>query len=307
MMDLPDLNAKLTSTKFSGFQNNTPKNDPLYHYTDQAGLLGIIKETELWATKVQYMNDSTEFGRAVDLAKTRLEARIQNTKAQENAELLNAIIDNIGRILYINIFSVSFCRYPDLLSQWRGYSGSGGGYTIGFCLSALMETARNHDCRLGRCIYDEVTQIGIIDELIDQVIHRSAGYKNMHPDALKTSLGEVFAEGLIEFGAFFKDPAFIEEDEWRLVTNVKYCWDPAFCIRIGKSMPIPYYRLRVGDGSWRNKISQVMVGPCPHPQASQMAVTSLLLSHHVTTESWPTLPRPSHPPVDISKIPYRSW
>lgn len=181
------------------------------------------------------------------------------------------------------------------------------GYSIGFCSSALMETARNNDCQLGRCIYDNATQIGIIDELIDQVIHRSTSYKDMHPHALKTSLSNVFVKGLIEFGAFFKDPAFSEEDEWRLVTNVKYCWEPAFRTRVGKSMPIPYYCLKVGDGSWRNKIAQGMIGPCPHPQASQMAVTGLLLSHHVTTESWATIALPSHPPVDISKIPYRSW
>lgn len=132
MVDVPvDLNASLISTRFSEFQNETAP-DPLYHYTDQAGLLGIIKETEFWATKVQYMNDFTEFWRAVDLAKTRIAEGIQNTKAPETAELLKAIIDNIGSILYINIFSVSFCPHPDLLSQWRGYSGLGGGTLSAF-------------------------------------------------------------------------------------------------------------------------------------------------------------------------------
>ena len=45
----------------------------LYHYTDQNGLLGIIERSEMWATKVQYMNDATEFGAVLDLACTRLE------------------------------------------------------------------------------------------------------------------------------------------------------------------------------------------------------------------------------------------
>jgi Protein of unknown function (DUF2971) len=301
-----DLNADLTSTKFSDFQKDSPP-DPLYHYTDQAGLLGIIKESELWATKVQYMNDTTEFGRAVELAKSRIQAHVRNSKPQSDAGLLEAIVDNLNRIMDINICSISFCRRPDLLSQWRGYSGSGAGYAIGFVSSALIETARNHSCQLGRCIYEEEMQIGIVDELIGQIIRRSAGYQSMQPTALKNELSLVFTRALIKFGAFFKDAAFAEEEEWRLVSNVKYYWESAFRFRTGKSMLIPYYCLKVGDGTWRNKIAHVMVGPCPHPHAARMAVIGLLLNHHVTTEGWPTLPKPTHPPVDISTIPYRSW
>ena len=47
----------------------------LYHYTDQAGLLGIMESRRLWATKVQYLNDFMEFGLAVDIAKKKLAER----------------------------------------------------------------------------------------------------------------------------------------------------------------------------------------------------------------------------------------
>jgi hypothetical protein len=59
-----ELNERLTSTRFGEFQEVKPP-DPLYHYTTQAGLLSIIKTGELWATKVQYMNDSTKAHPAV--------------------------------------------------------------------------------------------------------------------------------------------------------------------------------------------------------------------------------------------------
>jgi hypothetical protein len=91
-----DVNAQLISTKFNNSQKKISPQS-LYHYTDQGGLLGIIENKELWATKVQYMNDATEFGRAVDLAKVRMGARIQNTTSRE-AALLNAIIDKLGSI-----------------------------------------------------------------------------------------------------------------------------------------------------------------------------------------------------------------
>jgi hypothetical protein len=222
-----ELRASLTSTKFSESQSDSPPNT-LYHYTDQTGLLGIIKESELWATKVQYMNDTTEFGRAVELAKASMAARIRNTRPQSftkpinEAELLEAITGNVNNIMDVNICSVSFCRHPDILSQWRGYSGFVSGYAIGFFTSSLIETACNHGCRLGRCIYDENVQIEIVDELIDQIVHRSAGYESMHANTLQAAVSDVLTSALIEFGAFFKDPAFAEEDEWRLGPVVNY-------------------------------------------------------------------------------------
>ncbi len=48
----------------------------LYHYTGQDGLLGIVEKAELWATKIQYMNDATEFGLALSMARDELKSTI---------------------------------------------------------------------------------------------------------------------------------------------------------------------------------------------------------------------------------------
>src|SRR6266851_3061520 len=40
---------------------------PLYHYTGQRGLLGIIGGKQIWATHTSYLNDRREFMHAVDL------------------------------------------------------------------------------------------------------------------------------------------------------------------------------------------------------------------------------------------------
>jgi hypothetical protein len=291
---------------FEKYQNITPPSR-LYHYTGQLGIMGIINSGELWATKVQYMNDSTEFERAVDIANKTLYKCIGDTLVAEPTEPLPWMLERLENITNVNTCSVSFCRDPDLLSQWRGYSGSGGGYAIGFFSSVLLEMASKHTCRLGRCIYDESIQIGIINELIEQTKRLYSGKQDMHPQALRTFVSDKFANALIECGAFFKHKAFFEEDEWRLVTGVKSYRDSAFDFRMGTSMTIPYYHLDVGGGSWRNKIADIMIGPCPHPQLSKKAVEGLLVSRHVTTEDLFQTPTPAHPPVNISEIPYRSW
>lgn len=52
----------------------------LYHYTDQSGFMGIFLNQELWATKIQYLNDEKEYNLALELAEHILKERIQKTK-----------------------------------------------------------------------------------------------------------------------------------------------------------------------------------------------------------------------------------
>jgi hypothetical protein len=42
--------------------------DPLYHYTDMGGLLGILNNQEIWLTSIFHLNDPSELGYGVDMA-----------------------------------------------------------------------------------------------------------------------------------------------------------------------------------------------------------------------------------------------
>jgi hypothetical protein len=58
--------------------------DILYHYTDQFGLIGIVNTSELWATKIHYMNDSTEFSLALGMAKDFLKEKLVKVEQTES-------------------------------------------------------------------------------------------------------------------------------------------------------------------------------------------------------------------------------
>jgi hypothetical protein len=118
--------AELGAKRFDELLDQNPP-DQLYHYTGQKGLLNILESGELWATKVQYMNDTTEFRLAVELADSRLKERIKIIPDEGGRKLVKYIIDGLSGIAHVNICSVSFCEEPDLLSQWRGYSSAGWG------------------------------------------------------------------------------------------------------------------------------------------------------------------------------------
>ena len=46
----------------------------LYHYTSQAGLIGMLHTKTIWASKIHYLNDSKEFALALKLARDELDS-----------------------------------------------------------------------------------------------------------------------------------------------------------------------------------------------------------------------------------------
>src|SRR6266853_5638707 len=67
---IEEVEAKWLST-WLGSQGEPPAGR-LYHYTDSAGLIGILKSSLFWATNIYYLNDRSEVKHCADLIKERL-------------------------------------------------------------------------------------------------------------------------------------------------------------------------------------------------------------------------------------------
>ncbi|HEV2189089.1 MAG TPA: DUF2971 domain-containing protein [Stellaceae bacterium] len=269
--------------------------DVLYHYTGQTGLLGIVENAELWATKVRYMNDETEFNHALTAADEILDGRI----ADENTTLARKLAcvtlrRSLQGLEDINIFATCFCEDGDLLSQWRGYTAEGGGVAIGFDSRGLKSAATAAGFILGKCIYDAETQRRVVTEAIEHcVAEEIAGRNNW---AFHGPLADV----IFRIGAFFKDSTFSEEKEWRLVSPVIMFRDERMNFRRGKSMVTPFYKLPILHES-SLPIHHAVVGPCPNMELAKSAVTMLLMQHG---SHGPLYGRPI---TFGSKIPFRNW
>jgi hypothetical protein len=270
-----------------------PSPDNIYHYTTQAGLTGIIERKELWATKIHYMNDSTEFSVVFQMAEDVLKNEESNAPDLSRRKQLANLMRTCSRASRdVNVCVVCFCKERDILSQWRAYSGGSYGYSIGFETDKLKNLTSISNFILGSCIYDKANQERIVKEICDRYLEGSI-----------TDTGALiseFTESLIELGAFFKDVSFSEEAEWRLVSKPMNARELHF--RPGKSMIVPYCKLGLHDGS---VIEGVTVGPCPHMQLSVNAVSSFLLKENIgkPAGSPPTM----LPVVRWSPIPYRDW
>lgn len=91
----------------------------LYHYTDQHGLLGILKSKEIWASHTQYLNDAREFRHAVGLVKKEVEGMLKDATGLRRDLLLEMQEAVKTSIETINVCVCSFSEERDILSQWR--------------------------------------------------------------------------------------------------------------------------------------------------------------------------------------------
>ncbi|HUY99940.1 MAG TPA: DUF2971 domain-containing protein [Thermomicrobiaceae bacterium] len=134
----------------------------LYHYTDAAGLRGIVTSGELWATDAFYLNDASEFRYVFQLVAEELEQMEQADPpppdaASEVAEMIRLAADIALETIRDDIpfFVACFCKRKDLLSQWRGYAKGTGGFSIGFKRRELEAVGEDRD--FGRCEFRQVS------------------------------------------------------------------------------------------------------------------------------------------------------
>ena len=132
-------------------------------------------------------------------------------------DLLNCLNFKGQRSVYISCFS----KKQDLLSQWRAYADDGRGVSIGFDLNKLVIAdnfwIENIEYTNNIVENERESDVEIVADTIGTVIR-----KNNITD--KKMQIEVFLHELIPVLAKYKNPAFEEEAEVRLI----YCDDMKF-------------------------------------------------------------------------------
>jgi hypothetical protein len=207
----------------------------LFHYTTIEGLRGIIESNMLHASSAYHLNDSSEIEYGCQLVVDATGKWLQVNSGKQSLglkmlEVINATFTSepsrIGR--YFGIYVVCFCENGNLLSQWRAY-GQTGGYAIGMLSSALevgLLAPGFFDTRLLKVIYDPQEQEQIIHSVITAYLEEieNKDLYTIRPDPrqkmrFQSRLGLFLQELLLEQVVRFKNPAFAEEREWRIVAR----------------------------------------------------------------------------------------
>ncbi|MGH3628057.1 MAG: DUF2971 domain-containing protein [Sciscionella sp.] len=243
--------------------------------------MGIAESRRLWASSAAFLNDSSE----IVYIKTALEAVAHELETEFEEELPRRFLRLIGPMFEefvlggYDVYLACFCEEDDLLSQWRGYPSTGGGYAIGFRSSVI---ARNRMLR--KVVYDEATQRQILGEMLRPACQHLAENADDSHDYIDRALLvglRYHAAALAECSVCFKHPGFAEEKEWRLVrVNMRQGEAPERVtpsFRESATGLLPYLPLELErEGDEERPIAEVVVGPNTHPDLAARAAAELL-------------------------------
>lgn len=185
-------------------------------------------------------------------------------------------VDNIIRTAELNgnILASCFSQSGDVLSQWRAYANDGKGYAIGFNAADIIQLS----VRPLKVLYDEKKQIKEIATILKAIHHIE------NEDGKKDKYGIDFFEACVKIAydlAAFKNPAFLEEKEIRIIHILNFIKSNKFLklvdnggtsfgklvegeevkFRMADSLPVPYIDIDYTDNGIINPIKKVVLGP----------------------------------------------
>jgi hypothetical protein len=233
----------------------------LYHYTNAAGLLGILERRCLFASDVWFLNDASE----VRYAQTRMLAQMRKWTdfASDQPwveELLDVSETKPGWL--DDVFVTSFCEEPDLLSQWRGYAA--GGFAVGFAAEGLTALNRAPDAaRLVQVDYGAESGRRRLRGLFEQLV-AGGPYSQEERERLARKV-------LLPEMACVKEPSFSEEKEWRLLVVEER--PERILFRVRATAVVPYVELNLPEPS---PVCEIVIGPSVDQQMRRRGMEQLL-------------------------------
>lgn len=273
----------------AAFESRPPEH--LFHYTDLEGVKGIFTSRTLWLSKFTASNDISEILLAIDHFKSFVEHKADEITSEEGDFLREAAAQLEG-FRRTNVCLASFCEQHDLLSQWRSYGNDGRGIALGFNSGRLVELAARNGLRLLRCVYDQAAHERIAADLVNLLLD---SYR-LAPAGDKGDLIAQFNSAFLLVAPVIKDHRFVEEQEWRLVSNpVPFDHPAMIAVLKGNQASVKLtVKLTSESEAMSNLIPRVTIGPTldPHNVSDAIDVLSQRNGFHISD-------------IGISGIPYR--
>lgn len=241
------------------------ENDLIYHYCDSNAFFAICTNRKLWMNDLHSMDDFMELHWGYSIWEQSANTRIEKY-GKEFLDEIDEVIHFSGfqGLLLANCFSTD----KDVLSQWRAYADDGKGYVIGFNAKELLGLP----IRALQVLYDKEQQIKEATATIDALYQ----LKQEDSNEFKTFCN-VFGYDL----SAFKNPAFIEEKEIRLIHLLDFKKSNDFMklvdkggiyfgedrkgeeikFKIKQDIPTPYIELDFSNNNKINPIKEVVIGP----------------------------------------------
>jgi hypothetical protein len=241
--------------------------DVLYHYCPSPALPQILQSGVLWLTHQSGLNDLREAVWVVPFIQDEIRRRQTDTTKE--------FVIQVERQFDLNALSetyvAGFSSDGDVLSQWRAYSMDGDGFAIGFRPRAFQATlgvpmtsaVPEHTVKFLKVHYDDKALKKLIETIFDHHLSVQQDENNVLNCAYN----------LRALALSFKNPAFREEDEWRI------CYSPIITshsdrrdleiegmlselrFRASRYGVVPYFQMPFGHNGREDAIAEIVIGP----------------------------------------------
>jgi hypothetical protein len=255
---------------------------PLYHYTGEGALKGILENERLWCFSHLHQSDKREFAFSFEIAR-RVIREIGASEDQPTHWLcycLDDLLETHGLDTIFEFYLFSLSRHRDVQSQWELYGDKGRGFAIGFApdlfqpTQALSEQA-NENVHMGRVLYGKKPTearhrlvITTAAEIIDRIGRENQSLKTrLKPSIYLNAMAkEVIARQLIWNCLTAKRSRFAVEQEVRcILMGMRDRFAPHRKIFNGR----PYVETPLPLKGCGN-IAEILLGPKAPPDAQEM-------------------------------------
>lgn len=282
----------------------------IYHYTNDAGLKGIIENGTLWFSDIFSLNDPSELSHSYNNMLDIMAAKKCDDapELKSFAEMFEGFSkDGLRKVGSHFVCSLSF-KGNDL-GQWRQYADDGRGYAVGFDTAALFKAfkkdsdATKQHCRIDTIAlpmqYDEEMLAKINLELFESVYTLLQLLKSHSLDESKTNLYlkclvTDLVDAIFDIAVMFKHKAYESEGEVRLMQLFLPGSVPCMKVR-----PRSYEHISYREFVWKEQreliLKSIVAGPAADEKKAIQFANECLKSANITTV-----------PVTTSQIPYRS-
>lgn len=250
---------------------NPKRSELIYHYCNAETFYAICANKTIRLSDLFSMNDFLEIHWGYSIWE-KAASEIIKIVGEDFLNQIDNIISSTG--LRTNILASCFSLKPDVLSQWRAYSNDGQGYCIGFNAKDIIQLP----VRPLKVLYDEKKQIK------ETVAMLRAIYEVENSSDNDTKYGTDFFQACATLAvdlAAFKNPAFIEEMEIRLLHLLNFEPSNNFLklvdsggtsfgeetkgekvnFRMVENLPVPYIDINYTNKGKVNPIKEVYIGP----------------------------------------------
>lgn len=218
-------NNEINSTIYSLLEKSPP--EKLWHYCSLESFGRIIDSKKMFMSNINSLNDYKEGRWIEDLLILKIES--------DHKDLLEflSFIKTSTKYYLLGPYILSLSSENDILSQWRSYANGGKGVGIGLDTGRAAVPTFSYDDEIlanqtfvTNVIYDKSIQDVVVDNIIQIMLSITSEIKaeeakigrsfDKHDHPLESCASRIVIY-LHHLSPLFKNPAFSEEKEWRII------------------------------------------------------------------------------------------